>query len=114
MKLLAAGLAFVFAGICMAVVLGFLFSGLSLPLVWPALAVGAFVGFAAWRSTTDIAKPRAGLWDWIALTAFALVSLRAFLWLIYVRGNEICVLSPNNLGDMSLHLNFIRYFASGA
>ena len=44
---------------------------------------------------------------------FALVSLRAFLWLVYKRGDEICVLSPNNLGDLSLHLNLIRYLASG-
>ena len=114
MKWLAAGLAFVFAEICTAILLGFVFSGLSLPLVGPALAAGAIAGLAAWRSTTDVAMPRAGRWDGIALTAFGLVSLRAFLWLIYGRGNEICVLSPNNLGDMSLHLNFIRYFANGA
>ena len=47
------------------------------------------------------------------LIVFALVSLRAFLWLVYSRGDEICVLSPNNLGDLSLHLNLIRYLASG-
>ncbi len=114
MKPLAACLAFVFAEICVAIVLGFLFSGLSLPLVWPALVVGTIAGIAAWRSTGDVAGPRVRIWDGIVLAVFALVSLRAFLWLLYVRGNEICVLSPNNLGDMALHLNFIRYLASGA
>jgi hypothetical protein len=32
---------------------------------------------------------------------------------IYARDDEIYVLSPNNLGDLSLHLNLIRYLASG-
>ncbi|MEI6336999.1 MAG: hypothetical protein WCQ57_00265 [Verrucomicrobiota bacterium] len=113
MKLLSACLAFVFAEIITALALGFFCSGLNTPVAGFALGIGAIVGVAAWRSTHDDPAPRAGIWDAIALSAFALVSLRAFLWLIYLRGDEICVLSPNNLGDMSLHLNFIRYLASG-
>ena len=113
MKLLSACLAFVFAEIVAALALGFFFSGLNTPVALFAVGIGALVGVAAWRSTLDDPAPRAGIWDAIVLTAFALVSLRAFLWLIYMRGDEICVLSPNNLGDMSLHLNFIRYLASG-
>src|SRR4029453_19537750 len=58
-------------------------------------------------------RARPGFWDWLVLAVFALSSLRAFLWVIYSRGDEICVLSPNNLGDLSLHLNLIRYLASG-
>ena len=42
---------------------------------------------------------------------FALVSLRAFLWLVFVEGDTIKVLSPNNLGDLALHLTYIRYLA---
>jgi len=30
-----------------------------------------------------------------------------------VKGDEINVLSPNNLGDLSLHLTYVRYLASG-
>ena len=45
---------------------------------------------------------------------FALVAARIFLWLIFTEGNAIKVLSPNNLGDMSLHLTYINYLASGA
>ena len=44
----------------------------------------------------------------------SIFSFRAFLWLIFRDGDELRVLSPNNLGDMSLHLTFIRYFANGA
>ncbi len=52
-------------------------------------------------------------WEWAAIVAFALVSLRIFLWVVFIEGDEIKVLSPNNLGDLSLHLTYIRYLASG-
>jgi hypothetical protein len=45
---------------------------------------------------------------------FALFTCRAFLWLIFREGDDLRVLSPNNLGDMSLHLTFIQYLANGA
>ena len=67
----------------------------------------------AWRTTKPNPRLRLGFWDWLMLAVFALSSLRAFLWVVYSRGDEICVLSPNNLGDLSLHLNLIRYLASG-
>lgn len=51
--------------------------------------------------------------EWLAIIAFALVSLRIFLWVVTVKGDEINVLSPNNLGDLSLHLTYVRYLASG-
>jgi hypothetical protein len=44
---------------------------------------------------------------------FTIVSLRAFLWLIYSVGDQWRVLSPYNLGDISLHIQFIRYLAGG-
>jgi hypothetical protein len=52
-------------------------------------------------------------WDVLMLAVFALASLRAFLWLIYSTDGEWRILSPYNLGDISLHLQFIRYFAGG-
>lgn len=51
--------------------------------------------------------------DGILFAVFALAALRAFLWVVYTQGNEIKVLSPHNLGDMSLHLNLIRRWAAG-
>lgn len=41
-------------------------------------------------------------------------SLRAFLWIFYKVGDDLRVLSPNNLGDISLHINYIQYLAKGA
>jgi hypothetical protein len=48
---------------------------------------------------------------WIMIVLYALASLRAFLWLIYPLGDSWLILSPNNLGDIALHLSFIRWLA---
>jgi hypothetical protein len=113
MKWLSAALAFAFASVIAATLLAFLFSGLKVPVAWLAFACGIVAASAAWRATESPARARLGCGDWLVLAFFALCSLRAFLWLIYARDDEICVLSPNNLGDLSLHLNLIRYMASG-
>lgn len=113
MKPFAALLGGAFASVGTGLVLGFL---PGVPGGWTvatALVTGIFVAIAAWRGTHDVTFPGPGFWDFAVLSVFCLASLRAFLWLIYDRGDEICVLSPNNLGDMALHLNFIRFLAAG-
>ena len=52
-------------------------------------------------------------WFWVLAACFALFALRSFCWLIYWDGNDVKVQSPNNLGDLSLHLTYIKHFASG-
>lgn len=52
-------------------------------------------------------------WFWILAGFFAIFAFRSFLWLIYWDGNDVKVQSPNNLGDLSLHLTYIKHFASG-
>ena len=113
MKCLSSVLAFSSTTVVAAIFLGFLLSGLNTLAAWSAIACGTLAAVAAWRTTNPYPRAPLGLWDWLMLTVFALSSLRAFLWVIYPRGDEICVLSPNNLGDLSLHLNLIRYLASG-
>jgi hypothetical protein len=114
MKPLAACLGFLFSSVLAALLLGMVGSGLHLSSILASFAIGTVTAFFAWRGTMNLpATQSPRLWDGIMLTIFALVSLRAFLWLVYCRGDEICVLSPNNLGDMSLHLDFIRYLAGG-
>ncbi len=113
MKCLSSLLAFSSTTVVAAIFLGLLLSGLNTLAAWLAIACGSLAAVAAWRTTNPYPRTRLGLWDWLMLTVFALSSLRAFLWVIYPRGDEICVLSPNNLGDLSLHLNLIRYLASG-
>ncbi|MBA3961526.1 MAG: hypothetical protein H0X40_06455 [Chthoniobacterales bacterium] len=52
-------------------------------------------------------------WTWAAAALFALFALRSFCWLLYVDGPGLKIQSPNNLGDLSLHLTYIKYFANG-
>ncbi len=113
MKALASGIAFVFGAVVAAILLAFAMGGLSPLAAILSLAAGTVTAVLAWRGTSNDTRPAPGPWDWALLGIFALVSLRGFLWVAGERGNEVFVLSPNNLGDMSLHLNFIRYFASG-
>jgi hypothetical protein len=48
----------------------------------------------------------------ILIVIFLAFAVRQFGWLIFVRGDQIRVLSPNNLGDICLHLTHINYLAS--
>jgi hypothetical protein len=52
-------------------------------------------------------------WFWVLAAFFVIFVVRSFCWLIYYDGNEVKVQSPNNLGDLSLHLTYIKHFASG-
>lgn len=52
-------------------------------------------------------------WFWVLAACFAAFAVRSFCWLIYYDGNDLKVQSPNNLGDLSLHLTYIKHFASG-
>jgi hypothetical protein len=43
---------------------------------------------------------------------FALFAVRSFCWLLYIDGGDLKIQSPNNLGDLSLHITLIRNFAN--
>ena len=43
---------------------------------------------------------------------FAFFAFRSFSWLLYIDSNQLKIQSVNNLGDLSLHLAYIRTFAS--
>jgi len=113
MRVAGAVLVFVSASVSSAIALAFPCGGLSRALAWAAFAVGLTASVLAWRSIRPTASPRPNAWDAFMLTVFALASLRGFLWLIYPVGDEWRVLSPNNLGDISLHIHLIRYLAGG-
>ncbi len=108
-------------GICIsiiaALILGYMGEGLGGASARIALAMGVAGGLLAWFSIPDSAIPKARLprsWAaWSVLVIFALFSLRAFCWVVYFKDGEIAFLSPNNLGDLSLHFTFTRYFANG-
>jgi hypothetical protein len=53
------------------------------------------------------------VWLWLLGVCFLMFAVRSFCWLIYIDGSELRIQSPNNLGDLSLHITLIRYFANG-
>lgn len=99
------------SSVVLALFLGRLTAGIALV----SLGIG-MCGAVAWLCTRPAraSRPVAAISEWLAAIVFGLFSLRAFCWLIFNDGNSLSVLSPNNLGDMSLHLTYIRYLARGA
>ncbi len=53
------------------------------------------------------------VWFWAVAVCFAMFAVRSFCWLLYIDGSELKIQSPNNLGDLSLHLTLIKNFANG-
>lgn len=52
-------------------------------------------------------------WMWAVGVVFAMFAVRSFCWLLWIDGNNLKIQSPNNLGDLSLHITYIKYFANG-
>ncbi|PYL17214.1 MAG: hypothetical protein DMF46_00855, partial [Verrucomicrobia bacterium] len=52
-------------------------------------------------------------WTWVLAACFAIFAVRSFCWLLYIDGDQLKIQSPNNLGDLALHITYIRNFASG-
>jgi hypothetical protein len=105
-----------------------------------AFAVAAYLGTSATASHKKAAdspqlkrKPRNGsqpetspnadtwsalmryrrVWFWVVAVWFAVFAVRSFCWLFYIDGSDYKIQSPNNLGDLSLHLTMIKNFANG-
>ncbi len=114
MKAVVSGL----VAVCVAALAGLLAGGHGLDAHFSAvaLALGALAGAGAWASLKGLpaGKPFRGWAAWAMGIAFALFAARAFCWLIFNNDENISFLSPNNLGDLSLHLTYINYFANGA
>jgi hypothetical protein len=53
------------------------------------------------------------VWFWAMAACFAVFAIRSFCWLFYIDGSDYKIQSPNNLGDLSLHLTLIKTFANG-
>ena len=104
------------SSVLLAIVLGFLRGGLTHGSAVAALLVGMAVAiFSLWKGRKSFAAARRPHgWEWFAVGLFAWFSVRAFLWLVTIEGDEIKTVVWNNCGDLSLHLGFIRYLANGA
>ncbi|MCX6978093.1 MAG: hypothetical protein NTX04_09205 [Verrucomicrobia bacterium] len=99
----------------LAVFLAFIHGGLNPLIASTSLAFGALIAIRhLWisRHSPTVSTPP-NPWEWMAIASFTLVSARIFLWLVFTDKDSIKVLSPNNLGDLSLHITYIKYLASG-
>ena len=129
MKWLSAGLTFVNLSTVCGLLLGMVGNGLRMESAVFSLIAGAAFAVAAYLGTSDTAPQRrksasgeAGssktmryrqLWLWIMAACFALFALRSFCWLLYIDDSELKIQSPNNLGDLALHITLIKNFANG-
>jgi hypothetical protein len=128
MKWLSAGLIFVNLSVVCGLLLGMVGHGLNALSAALALICGVAFAVAAWLGTSDSGKPAdpetspskakapkryRKIWFWLVAAFFALFAFRSFCWLLYIDGGELKIQSPNNLGDLSLHITLIRTFANG-
>ncbi|HEY2799020.1 MAG TPA: hypothetical protein VGI85_00365 [Chthoniobacterales bacterium] len=66
--------------------------------------------------SVDAPEPRRrwrNFWLWPVGFVFALFALRSFCWVLWIDGVNLKIQSPNNLGDLALHLTYIKYLANG-
>jgi hypothetical protein len=128
MKWLSAGVTFVNLSVVCGLLLGMVGHGLNALSAALALVCGVAFAVAAWLGTSDPRKsgdPEASpskakaprrygkIWFWVVAAFFALFAFRSFCWLLYIDGGDLKIQSPNNLGDLSLHITLIRTFANG-
>jgi hypothetical protein len=116
MRYLAAGLIYVAVSTVVALLFGMAAGGLDYGIAVIALLGGALASVSASYAVpqergTDRFRP--SIWFWLTAIVFALFALRSFCWLIYYDGEDVRVQSPNNLGDLGLHLTYIKTFANG-
>lgn len=116
--------AFLLAATITAFVSAWIGGGLTLKLSWIALAAGVLA--AGWSLAANsrgngwlgvdegIEKQTHWFLRWGIWVVYSLFALRTFLWLIFDKRGEISVLSPNNMGDLPLHIQYIEFLAKGA
>jgi hypothetical protein len=140
MRLLLSGLIYIAVSAVAALVLGESAGGLNWGISFVSLIVGATVGIALFflmpaapvrsASRTDssrgelapAAKPPVvaegnekyrSIWLCLVGFVFAIFAFRSFCWLFYFDGEKFAIQSPFNLGDLGLHLTYIKTFANG-
>ena len=122
MRYLSAGLIYVAVATVTVLFLGIDGGGLHYGISVISVFVAACAAVAAFfytpvtsrKATLDNALPSwRAIWLCLVGLIFALFAVRSFCWLIYYDGNDIRIQSPNNLGDLGLHITYIKTFANG-
>jgi hypothetical protein len=100
--------------------------GLDEPVSLISLLSGAIAGVTAFISVRSgsASKDRIAdeanqftryrsIWLWALGFVFAMFAVRSFCWLLYYDGEALRIQSPHNLGDLGLHIAYIRNFSNG-
>lgn len=118
MKWIVAYVCFIAVSVVSAVVQALIFKSLNKEIAIVSLTIGIFIAIYILlqknQFLSGLEKKDFGFWSIISIIVFTLFSLRAFLWLVFKKGDSLNVLSPHNYGDMPSHIHFITYLASGA
>src|SRR5437660_6497608 len=126
MRLLSAGLIYVAVSTGAALLLGENAGGLNWSSSFLSLIIGATAAIAAFflmppppersrvaaEDDDPLTKYRS-IWLCLVGLVFAIFAFRSFCWLFYFDGENIDIQSPFNLGDLGLHLTYIKTFANG-
>jgi hypothetical protein len=132
MRLLSAGLIYVAVSTVTALGLGMNAGGLSWNISFVSLIAGMTGAIAVFFLTLPtpvrlgpsaqsrvvaegddpLAKYRS-IWLCLVGFVFAIFAFRSFCWLFYFESENIDIQSPFNLGDLGLHLTYIKTFANG-
>ena len=127
MKWLSGGLTFVnFATLC-GLLLGMAAGGLGRATAILSLCLGGVAAVLAYITTRDqdhletseVKETHADrrsykvVWLWLVAACFVMFAVRSFCWILYTDSDQLKIQSPNNLGDIALHITYIRNFANG-
>ena len=126
MRLLSAGLIYVAVSTVAALLLGENAGGLNWSISFVSLIIGVTGAIAVFflmppsserslvaaEDDDPLAKYRS-IWLCLVGFVFAIFAFRSFCWLFYFDGENIDIQSPFNLGDLGLHLTYIKTFANG-
>ena len=126
MRLLSAGLIYVAVSTMAALLLGENAGGLNWSISFVSLIIGITGAIAVFflmpppsegslvaaEDDAPLAKYRS-IWLCLVGFVFAIFAFRSFCWLFYFDGENIDIQSPFNLGDLGLHLTYIKTFANG-
>jgi hypothetical protein len=99
----------------LAIAAGFIVGTITQPYAVLSLYLGFVIALRALLSTKEMNFEfkinELSIWSKLTFLCLSLYCFRTFLWLIFKFGDDVRVLSPNNLGDMALHINFIEHIA---
>ena len=125
MRWLAAGLTLVNFATVAGLLFGIVGHGLGRLNASAAFAVGVFAAVLAYLKTSDPKTKREipswesswhryrDTWKWLVAACFVIFAVGSFCWLFYIDSDQFRIQSPNNLGDLALHITFIKNFANG-